>query len=81
VVGDGKTELTLKVDDRGRVTLPKEVREQSGSEPNDEIPATLIGSVLKVTPQPNSRCGFYLLGRRKETPTPRSGILPRLRFQ
>jgi len=48
-------EITLNVDDRGRVTLPKEVREQLGIEPNDRIPATLVGSVLEVNPQPSSK--------------------------
>ncbi|WP_440767221.1 AbrB/MazE/SpoVT family DNA-binding domain-containing protein [Natronorubrum sp. DTA7] len=48
-------ELTLTVDDRGRVTLPKEVRDRLGIESNDEIPATLIGSVLEVNPKPNSK--------------------------
>ena len=48
-------DLTLKVDDRGRVTLPKEIREELGIEPNDEIPATLVGSVLEVNPRPSSK--------------------------
>jgi looped-hinge helix DNA binding domain, AbrB family len=53
--GDRGEELTLTVDDRGRVTLPKEIRERLGIESNDTIPATLIGSVLKVTPKPSSK--------------------------
>ncbi len=48
-------ELTLTVDDRGRVTLPKEVREQLGIKSNDKIPATLVGSVLEVNPKPSSK--------------------------
>ncbi|SDR29853.1 AbrB/MazE/SpoVT family DNA-binding domain-containing protein [Natronobacterium texcoconense] len=48
-------ELTLTVDDRGRVTLPKEVRDRLGIESNDEIPATLVGSVLEVNPKPSSK--------------------------
>lgn len=48
-------ELTLTVDDRGRVTLPKEVRDQLGIESNDEIPATLVGSVLEVNPKPSAK--------------------------
>lgn len=48
-------EITLKVDDRGRVTLPKEIRDQLGIESNDEIPARLIGSVLEVNPKPSSK--------------------------
>jgi len=47
-------ELTLRVDDRGRVTLPKEVRDRLGIKSHDEIPATLIGSVLEVNPQPSA---------------------------
>jgi AbrB family looped-hinge helix DNA binding protein len=48
-------EITLKVDDRGRVTLPKEIRDQLGIESNDEIPARLVGSVLEVSPKPSSK--------------------------
>ncbi|WP_247729844.1 AbrB/MazE/SpoVT family DNA-binding domain-containing protein [Halovivax limisalsi] len=48
-------ELTLTVDDRGRVTLPKEIRDRLGIESNDEIPATLVGSVLEVNPNPSSK--------------------------
>ena len=50
-----REEITLTVDDRGRVILPKEVRDRLGIEPNDEIPATLVGSVLKVNPKPSSK--------------------------
>jgi AbrB family looped-hinge helix DNA binding protein len=56
-------ELTLKVDDRGRVTLPKDIREQLGIEPNDEIPARLVGSVLEVNPQPSSKLQTATAGR------------------
>jgi len=48
-------EITLKVDDRGRVTLPKEIREQLGIKSNDKIPARLVGSVLEVNPKPSSK--------------------------
>lgn len=48
-------EITLRVDDRGRVTLPKEVRDRLGIESNDTIPATLVGSVLEVSPNPSSK--------------------------
>lgn len=47
--------VTLRVDDRGRVTLPKEIRKRLGIETNDEIPATLVGSVLEVDPKPSSK--------------------------
>ena len=52
---NAEEELTLTVDDRGRVTLPKEVRERLGIESNDEVPATLVGSVLEVNPKPSSK--------------------------
>lgn len=52
---NNREELTLRVDDRGRVTLPKEVRDRLGIESNDEIPATLVGSVLEVNPKPSSK--------------------------
>jgi AbrB family looped-hinge helix DNA binding protein len=56
-------EITLKVDDRGRVTLPKEIREQLGIESNDEIPARLVGSVLEVNPKPSSKLQTATAGR------------------
>jgi len=56
-------ELTLRVDDRGRVTLPKDVREQLGIESNDELPATLVGSVLEVNPKPSSKLELATAGR------------------
>lgn len=46
--------LRLRIDDRGRVTIPKHVRERLGIEPNDTVPATLTGSVLEVNPEPSS---------------------------
>ena len=57
------TELTLTVDDRGRVTLPKEVRDQLGIKSHDEIPATLVGSVLEVNPKPSSKLETATAGR------------------
>lgn len=56
-------ELTLTVDDRGRVTLPKAVRDRLGIESNDEIPATLVGSVLEVNPKPSSKLETVTAGR------------------
>ena len=56
-------ELTLTVDDRGRVTLPKEVRDRLGIESNDEIPARLVGSVLEVNPKPSSKLETATAGR------------------
>ena len=63
--------LTLTVDDRGRVALPKEVRDQLGIESNDEIPATLVGSVLEVNPKPSSKLETATVGRENwESTTP-----------
>lgn len=56
-------EITLTVDDRGRVTLPKPVRDQLGISPNDEIRATLVGSVLEVDPKPSSNLHRATAGR------------------
>ena len=56
-------ELTLTVDDRGRGTLPKEVRDRLGIEPNDEIHATLVGSILEISPQPSSKIETATAGR------------------
>lgn len=56
-------ELTLTVDDRGRVTLPKDVRDRLGIESNDTLPATLIGSVLRVNPKPSSKLELATAGR------------------
>ena len=67
-----REELTLRVDDRGRVTLPKAVREQLGIAPNDEIRATLVGSVLEVDPKPSSNLQRATAGRNEwadTTPT------------
>lgn len=47
--------LTLHVDDRGRITIPKSVRERLGIEPDDDIPARLSGSVLTVDPKPSTK--------------------------
>lgn len=61
-VASGK-QITLNVDDRGRVTLPKEVRDQLGIESNDEIPARLVGSVLEVNPKPTANLQTATAGR------------------
>lgn len=60
---DNREELTLRVDDRGRVTLAKKARERLGIESNDEIPATLVGSVLEVNPKPSSKLETATAGR------------------
>jgi len=53
--GPEEEEIYLRVDDRGRVTLPKNVREQLGIESHDEIPATVKGSVLTLDPKPSEQ--------------------------
>jgi len=58
-----REEITLTVDDRGRVTLPKEVRDRLGIESNDEISATLVGSVLEVNPTPSAKLELATAGR------------------
>jgi AbrB family looped-hinge helix DNA binding protein len=70
--GSHEEELTLTVDDRGRVTLPKAVRDRLGIESNDELPAKLVGSVLEVNPQPSSKLDLATAGRddwEETTPT------------
>lgn len=61
--GDRGERVTLTVDDRGRVTLPKEIRERLGIESNDEVPATLVGSVLEVNPKPSAKLEPATAGR------------------
>jgi len=55
--------VTLSVDEQGRITLPKEIRDQLGIEPNDEIHATLGGSVLEINLQPSSKLETATAGR------------------
>ncbi|WP_254521679.1 AbrB/MazE/SpoVT family DNA-binding domain-containing protein [Natrinema caseinilyticum] len=61
--GNHREKFTLTVDVRGRVTLPKEVRNRLGIEPNDEILATLVGSVLELDPKPSSKLATATAGR------------------
>lgn len=60
---DSNEEFTLTVDDRGRVALPKEVRDQLGIDPPDEISATLVGSVLELNPKPSTKLETATAGR------------------
>lgn len=55
--------VTLRVDDRGRITIPKAVRERLGIEPNEEVPAELRGSVLEIDPSPSGRLETATAGR------------------
>lgn len=64
--------LVLHVDDRGRVTIPKPVRDRLGIEPDTDIPAYLTGSVLTVDPKPSSKLRSATAGREdwaETTPT------------
>lgn len=47
--------LVLHVDDRGRVTIPKSVRERLGIEPDSDVPASVLGSVLTIDPTPSDK--------------------------
>jgi len=58
-----ENEFVLKVDDRGRVTLPKEIRERLGIEPDDRIPARLFGTVLELDPKPSEQLVTVTAGR------------------
>lgn len=58
-----KEDLMLRVDDRGRVTIPKSVRDRLGIEPGTDIPAHLSGSVLTVDPSPSSKIVTATTGR------------------
>jgi AbrB family looped-hinge helix DNA binding protein len=60
---DRSEEITLRVDDNGRIVLPEDIRERLGIETNDEIPATLVGSVLEVNPKPSSKLETATAGR------------------
>lgn len=51
----GNDRVTLRVDDRGRITIPKRVRDRLGLEPNESVSARLTGSVLEIDPRPSSR--------------------------
>lgn len=65
-------EVILRVDDRGRVTIPKRVRDRLGIEPGSDISAYLEGSVLTVDPEPSSRIQTATAGRENwedSTPT------------
>lgn len=55
--------LMLKVDDRGRIRLPQEIRDQLRIGANDEVPAALVGSVLKINPNPISKLEMATTGR------------------
>lgn len=51
------------MDERGRITIPKGVREQLGIEPGTDISAQLQGSVLTVDPKPSTQIQTATAGR------------------
>lgn len=60
---EGNEEYTLVVDDRGRVTLPKRMRDRLGIESNDKLSVSLRGSVLEITPQSRAKLNPATAGR------------------
>lgn len=60
---DRGEEIVLRVDDRGRVTLPKEIRERLGIDRNDRLRATVVGSVLEIDPKPSTKLETATAGR------------------
>lgn len=61
--GHTEEEIILRVDDRGRIMIPKEVREQLGIEPGTDISAQLQGSMLTVDPKPSTQVQTVTAGR------------------
>lgn len=61
--GDGGEQLTLRVDDRGRITIPKRVRERIGIEDEEQVSARVSGSVLRIDPRPSARLETATAGR------------------
>lgn len=44
---------------------PKRIREQLGIEPNEETPASLVGSVLDLNPKPSAKLEPATAGRQE----------------
>ncbi|MDS0222644.1 AbrB/MazE/SpoVT family DNA-binding domain-containing protein [Haloarcula sp. S1AR25-5A] len=64
--------VSLHVDDRGRITIPKSVRDRLGIEPGTDVSARLSGSVLTVDPKPSVGLETATAGRdswEETTPT------------
>jgi len=55
--------VTLQVDDRGRITIPKRVRERLDIGPNDSVQAQLTGSVLEIDAKPSGNLETATAGR------------------
>lgn len=55
--------FVLHVDDRGRITIPKSIRERLGIDPDTDVPGYISGSVLTVDPKPSSRLQTATAGR------------------
>lgn len=65
--GDRGERIVLRLDDRGRVTIPKSVRERLGIEPDDDVVAYLEGSVLTVDPRPSNKLELATANREEWT--------------
>lgn len=59
--------IVLQLDNRGRITIPKTVRERVGIEPGDEVVTHLEGSVLTVDLRPSENLQFATGGREEWT--------------
>ena len=70
VDGESATEVTLKVDEEGRVTLPKEIRDQLDIGSHNEISARMIGSVLEVNHESKSELQAATSNDELENATP-----------
>ena len=55
--------VQLKVDERGRVTIPKSVRSELGIEPNSDVDAYQAGGQLTITPTPSTELDPATAGR------------------
>jgi AbrB family looped-hinge helix DNA binding protein len=49
--------LSLRVDDRGRVTVPKRIRDELGIEGDCHVSAYVAGSQLIIDPKPSTSLG------------------------
>lgn len=65
----GRERLVLRVDDRGRIAIPKSVRDSVGIEPNSKITAFRSGTVLMIDTSPSSNLQTATSGREDWTNT------------
>lgn len=45
---------TIEVDDRGRVTIPKEIRDRLGIRPGDEVTVEVVDGEIQLRPEISS---------------------------